>query len=121
MEKNILFLIFFIVILMGLFVIMPESFKKSLESLQDFWQGSIEFLNEIWESIKYFWDSNIQPFIQPFIDKLKIKTESVIKEKMKKDKPKIEQEFKREVQEMKAETSKAGRYFLERINNFIRR
>ena len=102
---------------MGLFVIMPESFKKSLESLQDFWQGSIEFLNEIWESIKYFWDSNVQPFI----NKLKIKTESVIKEKMKKDKPKIEQEFKREVQEMKAETSKTGRYLLERINSFIRR
>ena len=115
--KNISFLFFFLVILIGLIFVMPGSFGKSLEFLQDAWQWSTKFLNEIWESMKYFWESNVQPFI----DKLKTKTKSIIEEKMKKDKPKIEQEFNREVQEMKAETSKTGAYLLEKINGFIRR
>jgi len=117
MKRNVSILILFIIILIGLAFAMPGSFNRSLESLQDLWQWSIELLNEIWESIKYFWDSNIQPFINTFREK----TESVIKEKIKKDKPKIDQEFKREVQEMKAETSKAGSYLLERINSLIKR
>ncbi len=113
MQRNISFLILFVIILIGLLVIMPGSYKKSLESFQDLWQGSIK----IWQIVKVFWNSNFQPFFNT----LREKTESVIKEKMKIDKPKIEQELKKEVQEMKAETSKAGRYLLERINGLIRR
>lgn len=80
------------------------------KALKGPWQGAVQVWKKMWQGVKNFWNSYIQPPISSFWQKIKY---FFRKEKIKK-------EFEKEKQEMKEEIPKVSKSLWERFKELIK-
>ena len=86
------------------------------ETLKEIWQEALEIWQAIKKRVKNFCDSYIWPWFQNIWQKIQFSFGKEIKEK----KPIIEEEFKKEKEEMKTEIPKVGKTLWERFKEIIK-
>lgn len=90
--------------LIGLFVI----FSGSTQNIST---RASELTGENWQKIKKFWDIEIQPLVDYYWQGSR--------EKLEQERPKVEQEFNKELGELKDETFMLGKSILGKLKNYI--
>ncbi len=135
MKKTITILILFGLLLPGFYFVQgvnqspqpPETLKEAEvvggkvlrllpEALKKVWQEASEIWQIMGEKVKNFWNSYILPWFQNIWQKIQSSFGKEIEER----KPVIEEEFKKEKEEMKTDLPKVGESLWERFKELIK-